>query len=231
MLPKQVIDLTDRFVRVFDSERPAAVEFRRAGDQASASYSQAGPASDGSAIIAVGKNITAYVDDRTRFIWKKLREAVALTELEAYTELSSDLKLQIATYFDPVRLDVERYMEELRRSAEAPPGCVSATRSALAGILSTINAEVDSFCAKCTSNRNKEIQLAAAQAFSIGNVHRLAGYAIRSRTKLSRCSARQILVDHTIPRQSKRRKPLLAVFSCLMLGIGVYLAYLVRKHS
>jgi hypothetical protein len=231
MLPKQVIDLTDRFVRVFDSERPAAIEFRRAYDAAAASSVPAGVASDASAIMAVGNNVIAYVDDRTRFVWRKLQEAVALTEIEAYTELSSDLKSQLATHCDPVRLAAERYMEELRRTAEVPSGCISETRSALVNILPTINTEVDSFCAKCASNRNKEIQSAAARAFGIGNFHRLAGYATHSQTKLNRCSARQLLVDHTLPRQSKRKKPLVAVFSFLMLGVGAYVAYRFRNHS
>jgi hypothetical protein len=231
MLPRQVIDLTDRFVRVFDSERPAAVEFRRACDEVASSQSQAEVASEGRAIIAIGRNVTAYVDDRTRFVWRKLQEAVASTEFEFYNELSSDLKSQLATYCDPVRQAAERYMEELRRSAGAPARCIVETKATLTKILSSVNAEVDSFCAKCTANRNKEIQSAASQAFNIGNLHKLARRDTPSRAKLSRCSARQMLVDHTIPRRQKRKKPLFAIFSFLMLGLGAYVAYLFRRHS
>jgi len=231
MLPKHVTDLTDRFVRVFDSERPAVVEFRRAHDEAAGSDAQEGAALGGAAMTAIGKKVTDYVDDRARFIWRKLQEAVALTELEAYPELSSDLKLQMATHCHPVRQAAERYMEELRQSANAPAADIVATKEALANILARINAEVDLFCVKYATNRNKETHAATGQVFNIGNVHGIAGHDTHSPVTLNNCSVRQMLIDHNIPKRDKRTRPLIAVFSFLLLGIGVYVAYRLRKHS
>jgi hypothetical protein len=231
MLPKQITALTDRFIRIFDSERPAEVEFRRAHDEATEWQAQEEVVWGGGAMITVGKNVTAYVDDRARFIWRKLQEAVASTELEAYAELSSDLKLQIANYCNPVRQAAERYMEELRQSTDAPAGDAVEAKGAFANVLSKINSEVDLFCARYTANRNRETPSAVSQLFELGNSHGIAGDGIPSRVMLNDCAARRLLIGHNIPKQSKRTRTFIAVCSFLLLGIGAYVAYRLRKHS
>jgi hypothetical protein len=231
MLPKEVTDLTDRFVRVFDSERPAMVEFRRAYDEAAAWHVQEGVMLGDGAMSAIEKNVTGYVDDRSRFTWRKLQEAVASTEIEAYPELSSDLKLQLATYCNPVRQAAEHYMEEIRLSAKAPPGNTVEAKGTFADVLTKIHAEVDLFSARYTANRKRETPSTASQVFNIGNGHGMAGHGAPPRVTLTDCSARQLLIDHSIPKNGKLEKLLLAVFSCVLVGIGVYVAYRLRKHS
>jgi hypothetical protein len=158
MLPKETIDLLAGFVRAFDSERPAPVEFRKAHHQVAASLAQRGLGWGSSAIITIGKSVTAYLEERARFVWTKLKEVVCATDVEPYSDLGSDLKAQIAAFYTPTRQAAERYMGELRQAAQAPSGYTVETERASANILLKINAEVDLFCASYAARKKQQTQ-------------------------------------------------------------------------
>jgi hypothetical protein len=201
MLPKQVADLHEGFVRVFDSERPAVIEFRRAHNQVVASLARQGFGWGSTAIIAIGKNVTSYLEEKARFIWTKLQEVITATAVEPYPELNSDLKEQIAVYYGPARQAAERYMEELRRSANAPTGYTVETKAAFANILSRINAEVDLFCAAYAAQRKQGAQSAGP---TFNNFTGIYGNVTNSHVTLYDFgSIYQILRDHGIPREDR----------------------------
>jgi len=160
MLPKNVTDLLDAFVRVFDSERPAVLEFRKAYNQLVPERAQqAWVRWDSGAIITIGIHVTAFLQDKAQFIWGKLQEIVSSTEIEAYPDLSKDLKSQIAASYNPTRQAAEQYIEELRKSENIPTGYTARTVVVFANNLSKINAEVDLFCVEYAANEKRRNQM------------------------------------------------------------------------
>lgn len=229
MLPKQVTDLTDRYVRVFDSERPTEVEFRRAYDEAMEPSAREGKAGEDGIVIAIGNHLMSYVNERSRFIWKKLQEALALNRTDDYPQLGVDLKERVAFYFEPARQATEHYLEELRRSESAPVKSAADAKQSLESILLAINAEVDQFCARYTEARNRRIQLAASQTAASGSVRRPSNTEIRSRVA-HEVSARQLFVDHNV-RKHDITGTFIALVSFLLLGILIYVACVFYNRS
>lgn len=159
MLPKQVTDLTDGFVRVFDSEHPATIEFRKAHNKAAESLVQRGFGSAGNLLYPISKEVTAYLEKKAQFVWDKLQQVITSTEIESYPELNTDLKSQVASYFNPTRQAAEYYMEEIRRASDAPTGYTTQIKVTLDNILLKVSAEVDLFCAKYAMNEKKKNSL------------------------------------------------------------------------
>jgi hypothetical protein len=147
MLPKQLTDLTDGFVKAFDSERPPVIEFRKIHNKGAASAVQSGVGWGGGASLGViAKGLTEYLREKALFVSDKLQQVVTSTEIAFYAELNTDLKSQFAAYLNPCLKGAEDYFETLRKSSPSPTGFTDQLRMNLNSIMPSINADLDLFC-------------------------------------------------------------------------------------
>jgi hypothetical protein len=205
MLPKHVTDLADNFVRVFDSGRPAMVEFRKARNRGIAPLSQQEATLLGcSAIIPIGNNVATYLEDRDRYIWNKLQHIITSTEMEAYKDLSGDLKLQIAAYCNPVHYAAERFMEDLRVSENVPTGYIVETLTAFSNIISKIHADVDLFCATYAVKAKRQEESASSHIYNIGSVRGIVGNVTDSQVTLNEGLVEPAKMEHIVNPSTSR---------------------------
>lgn len=145
MLPPKLLELTNQFIEVYDSEHSFIVEFRKAHTSALARLPKGfddGPSN----VILIGNNLTVYLDHRIVFIWEKYKHIIQSIGVIFYPELSQDLKIQIALHFNKARLQAETYLEGVRKTCNAPTGYTAQTKNAFENVLKRINVEIDQFC-------------------------------------------------------------------------------------
>ncbi len=160
MLPKQLTDLTDGFVKSFDSERPPVIEFRKIHNKGAEWAVQSGVGWGGGASLGViAKGLTEYLREKALFVRDKLQQVVTSTEIKFYAELNTDLKSQFAAYLNPCLKGAEDYFETLRKSTLAPTGFTDQLRMDFNSIVPRINADLDLFCADYEAKeRNRKQQ-------------------------------------------------------------------------
>src|SRR5271154_6018334 len=107
MLPLEVINLPAGFIKVFDDARPTIIECRTAHSQQAETIVQRGFAPEGGQmVIGIAIRLGKYLDERTRYVWDKLQQAVISTGIAFYPALNVDLKSYLASVFKPVHLIV-----------------------------------------------------------------------------------------------------------------------------
>lgn len=191
MLPENVPLLLESFVRTFDNERPRVIEFRKASNQPAAQQITDPRLSkqvtgswlnwDSGAIIRIGKNLTAYLEDRTRFVWAKCREIITSTAVQPYPELATDLRKLISDYHSPAQQASEQYIEDLRRTHNIPSGYTVETKRAFGNVLAKIHADIDLFC---EMYRVGKAEPTANHVYNIGEVHGLVGNITNSQVAI-----------------------------------------------
>src|ERR1035437_2273849 len=184
MLPKQIHDLTEGFMRAFDSERPELIEFRRARNAVLGAQVAKGLGWGSGAIIHIGQRVTEHLEQRTRFGWEKIQEIVSSTGTGFYPEMNSDLKALVAGYLNASRQAAEQFMREIYQEAHAPSGHGMHAQMSFNNILPKINAEIDLFCAKQAAQKNQVAQ-SANQVFNIHTVYGQVGNITKSQVEIA----------------------------------------------
>lgn len=194
MLPKEVMELTAGFIRVFDSEHPIQKEFRTAQKKVAESLVQRGMRwPSGGALLAVGKSMTGFLEGRIGYFWSKLREVIVATKIEIYPNLANDLKAEIAAQYNPTRQAAEQYLEGLRQGLGH---CVE-NKIALDNLLLKINAEVDLFCVSLAATQKTQKQSGGP---TFNNFTGIYGNVTNSQVTVhDYSSVHQLLIDHNVP--------------------------------
>jgi hypothetical protein len=102
MLPKQIVELAENFIRAHDEQHMPAVEFRNIqqavlGEEAARGFFGA---SSGT-VLKMRDGKVAYVKQRATVILERLKEAIIGTDTDWYSELSSDMTKQMADWNRP----------------------------------------------------------------------------------------------------------------------------------
>jgi hypothetical protein len=185
MLPKHVIDLLEGFVRTFDSDHPAVIEFRKARNQVVQAEIGKGFSLGCSAVIPIGQKLTSYLDNKAKFVWAKLQDVITSTRVAPYAELSADLKSLIALHFNPTRNAAERYLEDMRQEFNATTGYTVEAKWAFDNTLSKIYIEIDLFCIKLAAEKESHQQSVSGQIVNIEHFHGIVGPVSKSQVKVS----------------------------------------------
>jgi hypothetical protein len=204
VLPKQVTDLTDSFVKVFDSERPQERQFKRAHDKTAAFILQKGLGGwCGFALGPFAQEANSYLQQRANFVRDKLQQSVDSTQIEFYPELNADLKSCFMAHLNPSVKAAETYFEMLRQSANASPTFTERARTGFENIVLRINAELDLFAAEYGAKRKND--LTAKQTINIGTMHGPVGKFANCQVNVyDYSSVNQLLIDHQIPKHDRR---------------------------
>ena len=177
MLPKQIKDLADNFVRAFDLEHSPEKAFRDAHNKTAAFMVQNGLGWSGFAMGKFAKYATEYLEQRASFVREKLEQVITATGIEPYSELASDLKTQFASYLNPAVRGAESYFEMLRKTTEAPPGFTDQARTGFTTIITRTNAELEFFCASLPARHKNQNQSASV---TIGKLTGISGNVTNS---------------------------------------------------
>lgn len=207
MLPKQLVELLERYAGSFDAEHRQMDEFARAVE--AGCQRQGGNASESQLKWdrdAILKSFVEYFESRSRFIWTKCQEIVSCTNVEAYPDLARDLKSLIEAHCTPILQAAMLYFEGVSDGLTYSHYFINIhsmhIELAVDHVLARVNADVDLFCATYT-RRKKE--LPTTQVFNVGTVHGTVGNITNSQVTLSDYSSvGQILVDQGIPKQDRR---------------------------
>jgi hypothetical protein len=203
MLPKDVTDLLEGFVRGFDSDRPAVIEFRKAHNNAAQSFVGRGFGVNCSVVIPIGQKLTSYLEEKAKFVWGKLQEVVISLQIAAYPDFSNDLKSQVAAHFNPTRQAAENYLENVRVGFKAPTGYTVENKRAFDNILTKINAEVDLFCAAYTV-RMEKINQTGGTTYNFDKFTGVFGPVTNSEVSVhDNSSIYKLLIDHNVPMRKR----------------------------
>jgi hypothetical protein len=202
MLPKQITNLTDSFLRVFDSERPPERALKDAHNRTAEFILQKGLGGwCGFALGHFAERVNVYLTERATFVRDKLQQVVNSTQVEPYPELNADLKTQFVTYLTPSVRIAEDYFEKLRQVSNAPPGFTDQAKAGFGTILLRINAELDLFCIEYARKREREHQTTGP---TFGNFTGVYGDVTDSQVTVCDFSTiYQTLKDHGIPREER----------------------------
>src|ERR1035437_7186216 len=184
MLPKQVQDLTEGFVRAFDLEHPAETEFRKAHQRFAESLAQRGFGWPSGAFAGIGRSVSHYLEVKASFVWEKLQHVVTSTETESYAELNADLKSEIAKHLGLSVQSAEDYLENLRRATGAPPDAPQQVKKPFDTALLRLNAEIDLFCAKHAA-QNKQVAQSVNQVINIQTAYGQVGNITKSQVEIA----------------------------------------------
>ena len=158
MLPKQVTDLIDNFVRAYESEHSAETEFRNAHQRFAESLAKRGFGWPSGAFLGIGKSVIQYLEAKAHFVWARLQHVITSTGMELYPELNADLKAEIEKQLKPSVETADVFLENLRQGTEAPLGAPQEIKKPFDTELLKIYAEVDLFCASLAKDHDKPQQ-------------------------------------------------------------------------
>ena len=159
MLPQKVTQLTDNWVKVFDTEYALVYEFRGCRNKAFRTY-KGGIQFQQGAFMEICECAIAYVNRRAQYIWEKLQEAIVSTGIAFYDELSADLQSQLASYMKDTLTKVEEFIKVTQNETQMASGGVIWVMRDVTIILPKLNAAIEMFCSKYSMNekQNKESQ-------------------------------------------------------------------------
>lgn len=200
MLPKQVTELLDGFVRSYDFAHRADEEFRKAHNRAAERQVQRGfPGLNGAFYYQMIESLSSFLEGRTTFIWVKLQEVTSLTETAFYPEMATDMKAVIAAGYDPTRKAAEQYLERLRQGL----GHSIEAKRAFDQTILNINAEVDLFCAAYTARKDK-INQTGGTTYNFDKFTGVFGPVTNSEVSVhDNSSIFKLLIDHNVPMRER----------------------------
>jgi hypothetical protein len=204
MLPKQITDLMDGFVGVFEAQHPARPEFQKirnreileAQVQRAAGWSSA-------LVVRIAKKVAAHIEEKSQFVWEKFKDAITATEPELYADLNKDVKQQIQKYVNPTIEAADKFLSELRKEAGCSIGIRFGSKADLRQPLSAIDAEVDLFCARYAMNKNKS-NTGGKQSIQITKFTGVLGDVSNSEVNIyDYSSLHQLLKERSVPQNER----------------------------
>jgi hypothetical protein len=180
MLPKNVSDLADLFVKVFDDEHPFEFQLRCARVRSIPNNDKMPPyqprsSSDGGVYVA-GKHLKEFFERRLDFIRDKLQEAIVSTRIPWYPDLADDTKQKISSYYTPQQRRAEIFLAELATAQNTASGYTRESLRGLYNALAKVHADVEMFCAKYATEERMQKE---AQTPTINYVNTVSGHNAR----------------------------------------------------
>lgn len=195
----------DGFVHAYEAKHPARLEFQKERNREIMEALVHGSAGWSSAIVVrIARKVAGHVERKSLFVWEKFKEVITATEPESYPELSRDIKHHILKYVNPTVELAERFLTELRKEARCPPGNRVVSRDALTQTISSINAEVDLFCARYAMNKDKKNKGGERPSIQIAKFTGILGDVANSEVTICDYSSlHQLLKEHSVPQNER----------------------------
>jgi hypothetical protein len=157
MLPKNVTDLMDGFVRVYDSKQPTEFEFQKAQNKGASEHQRTGMGyGNGQGTVYITRELKDYLEKRANYIWGKMQEAMNAASIDAYPELSNDLKSKFSEYHTPTLNRTFQFIEKFQVMSKENPAVFGHNKNQFYNILLHVNAEIDLFSVNSVMKASKK---------------------------------------------------------------------------
>jgi len=147
MLPAKVKELTDGFVRAYDSERSPSQAVRDAHTRSAEQVIGNGFGPCGFMVGVFVKKITPYLEERAAFVRDRLKESVVAVGVKPHPDIATELKAQFESYMTPAINAAVQGFDNVKIAGQSPSANSDQARTEFSKCIPRIKAELDLFCA------------------------------------------------------------------------------------